>query len=89
MYRGGWVGGGEVGGGGGWASQRQVLTAIRAQTVVMCPQQVTDVCTTHRMDRDGHCQQFDTTPTLVSAHQWPHRPCNAPIVFTMLAKSHL
>ena len=30
--------------------------------------------TTHRMGQDGHCQQFHTTPTLISAPQWPHRP---------------
>ena len=66
-------------GGGGWASRRQVLPAIRALTVVLCPQQVTDMCTTHRMGRDRHYQQFDTTPTLISAPHWPHRPCNAPI----------
>ena len=47
--------------------------------MVLCPQQVTDMCTTHRMGRDGHCQQFDTPSTLISASQWPHRPCNAPI----------
>ena len=35
--------------------------------------------TTHWMGRDGHCQQFETTPTLISAPQWPHRPCNAPM----------
>ena len=35
--------------------------------------------TTHRLGRDGHCQQFHTTPTLISASQWPHRPCNAPM----------
>ena len=35
--------------------------------------------TTHRMGQDGHCQQFHTTPTLISAPQWPHRPCNAPM----------
>ena len=33
--------------------------------------------TTHRMGEDRHCQQFDTTPALISAPQWPHRPCNA------------
>ena len=32
---------------------------------------------THRMDQDGQCQQFDTTSTLISAPQWPHKPCNA------------
>ena len=35
--------------------------------------------TTYWMGQDGHCQQFDTTPTLISAPQWPHRPCNAPM----------
>ena len=81
---GGWVGGREgvgdreeVDSGGGWESQRQALPAIKASTVVPCPQKVTDMCTTHRMCPDEHCQQFDTTPTLVSAPQWPHRPCNA------------
>ena len=33
--------------------------------------------TTHRMGRGGHCQQFDTTSTLISVPQWLHRPCNA------------
>ena len=31
--------------------------------------------TTHWMGRDGQCQKFDTTPTLISAPQWLHRPC--------------
>ena len=35
--------------------------------------------TTHRMGQDGHCQQFHTTLTLISAPQGPHRPCNAPM----------
>ena len=61
-------------------------TAIRAPTVVLCPQQVTDMCTTHRMGRDGHRQQSDTTPTLISVHQWPHRPCNAPIRLYRVSK---
>ena len=74
---GGRVGGGGVGGGGGWASQRWALLAIRPPTVVLYPQQVTDMCTTYRMGQDRYCQQFDTTPTLISAPQWPHRPCNA------------
>ena len=68
-----------MGGGGGWANQRQVLPAIRALMVVLSPQQVTDMHTTHRMGRKGHCQQFDTISTLISAPQWPHKPCNAPM----------
>ena len=75
-----------MGGGGGWASQKWVLPAIRAPTVVLCPQQVTDMYTTHRMGQYRHCQQFDTTPTLISASQWPHRPCNAPIWFYRVSK---
>ena len=35
--------------------------------------------TTHWMGQDGQCQQFNTTPTLISAPQWLHRPCNAPM----------
>ena len=42
--------------------------------------------TTHRMGRDGHCQQFDTTPTLISAPHWPHRPCNAPMQLYRVGK---
>ena len=86
VYRGGLVKGGGVASGGGWASRRWVLFAIRALTVVLCPQQVTDMCTTHRMDQDEHCQQFDTTPTLISAHQWPHRLYNAPIWLYKVSK---
>ena len=53
--------------------------AIRVHRVVLSPQQVTDMYTTHWMGRDGHCQQYDTTPSLISVPQWPHRPCNAPM----------
>ena len=35
--------------------------------------------TTHWIGQDRHCQQFDTTPTLISAPQWSHRHCNAPM----------
>ena len=42
--------------------------------------------TTHRMGQDGCCQQFHTTPTLISAPQWPHRPCNAPMRPYMVGK---
>ena len=38
------------------------------------------------MGRDGHCQQFDTTPTLISAPQWPHKPCDAPIQLYRVSK---
>ena len=68
-----------MGGGGGWASRRWILPAIRVHRVVLSLQYVTDMYTTHRMGQDEHCQQFYTTPTLISAPQWPHRPCNAPM----------
>ena len=42
--------------------------------------------TTHRMDQDGHCQHFDTTPILNNAPQCPHRPCNAPMQLDSVAK---
>ena len=57
-----------------------------ALTVVLCPQQETDMCTTHRMGQDRHCQQFDTTQTLINAPQWPHRPCNASIQLYRVGK---
>ena len=80
------IGGGRVGEGWGgvgrwgWvASRRRAKAAIKVYRVALSHQQVTDMYTTHRMGQDGHCQQFHTTPTLISALQWPHRPCNAPM----------
>ena len=66
-------------GGGGVASRRRAKPAIKVYRVVLSHQYVADMYTTHRMGQDGHCQQFRTTPTLISAPQWPHRPCNAPM----------
>ena len=37
-------------GGGGWASRRRDLPAIRPQTVVLCSQQMTGMYTNHRID---------------------------------------
>ena len=34
--------------------------------------------TNHKIDQDGHWQQSDTQPILISAPQWPNRTCNAP-----------
>ena len=34
--------------------------------------------TNHRIDQDGHWQQLGIQKILISAPQWPHRPCNAP-----------
>ena len=74
----GWVGGGRGHGGGRWESQRQALPAIGPQTVVLCSQQTTGMYTNHKIDQDGHWQQSDTQPILISAPQWPNRTCNAP-----------
>ena len=68
----------EGGGGGGWASQRWALPAIRPQTVVLCSQQMTGMYTNHRIDRDVHWQQSGTQPILIGAPQWPKKTCNAP-----------
>ena len=90
VYR-GWVGGrgvGWEGGGVGWwvASSRQAKTAIRAQIVVLCSQQTTGMYTNHRIDRDGHWQQFGTQPILISAPQWAPWSCNAPTGFYKVGK---
>ena len=34
----------------------------------------------------SHWQQFDTTPILISAPQWLHRPCNVPKWFYWVGK---
>ena len=60
------------------ASPLRAKTTIRAQTVVLCSQQTTGMYTNHRIDRDGHWQQFGTQPILISALQWACWPCNAP-----------
>ena len=73
-----WASGREVVG-GGWASRRWALFAIGPQTVVLCSQQTTGMYTNHRIDQDGHWQQFGTQPILISAPQWPNRTCNAPM----------
>ena len=78
------VGGG--GSGGWWASQRRVLPAIRPQTLVLCPQQTTGMYTNHKIDRDGHWQQFDTQTILISAPQLANRPCNVLTQFYKVSK---
>ena len=35
---------------------------------------------------DGSQQQFDTQSSLISAHQWPHRPCSGPSLFYRVRK---
>ena len=43
--------------------------------------------TIHRIDRDGHWQQFGTQPILISAPQWANRHCNAPTRLYRVRKS--
>ena len=63
------------GGGGGCASQRRSLPAIGPQTSsAVFP----GMYTNHKIYRDGHWQQSDIKPILISAPQWPNRTCNAP-----------
>ena len=42
--------------------------------------------TNHRIDRDGHWQQFGTQPILISAPQWACLPCKAPTQSYMVGK---
>ena len=63
---------------GGQAFRRQAFPFIRPQAIVLCSQQTTGMYTNHRIDGDGHWQQFGTQPILISAPQWVNRPCNAP-----------
>ena len=79
--------------GGGWGGVVGVggkpeagYPAIRAQTVVLCSQQMTGMYTNHRIDRDGHWQQFGIQPILISAPQWACWPCNTPTRFYMVGK---
>ena len=36
--------------------------------------------------RDSRQQQFETPSSLISAHQWPHRPCSGPSWFYRVSK---
>ena len=81
------MGGRGAGGDGGkWASRRLALPAIRPQTVVLCTQQMTGMYTNHRIDQNGHWQQFGTQPILISAPQRVNRSCNAPTRFYRVGK---
>ena len=53
---------------------------------MLCLQQTTGMYTNHRIDRDGHWQQFGTQPILISVPQWASRPCNAPTQFYGVGK---
>ena len=62
------------------------IPAIRPQIVVLCSQWATGMHTNCRTDREGHWQQFGTHSILISAPQWPHRPCNASMQFYRVRK---
>ena len=84
LYR-GWAGGRGVGGrweaeGGQYHPQgdkQQCYVFSRAQKL---PHAVKLV------GRDDHQQQFDIPSSLISAHQWPHRPCSGPSWFYRVGK---
>ena len=54
---------------GGWLIRRWVFPTIRVQTVVMRSQWVTEMYTIHRIEQDGHWQQFGIHLILISALQ--------------------
>ena len=84
VYR-GWVGGGR---GVGWALG--VGGKPKAGNTIHKETNSSAVCSVlHRVNlvgRDGHQQQFDTPGSLISAHQWPHRPCSGPSWFYRVVK---
>ena len=51
-----------------------------------CAQQTTGMYINHRIDRDGHWQQFGTRLILISTPQWANRFCNAPTRFYRFGK---
>ena len=68
------------------ASRRWANSDIKAQTVVLCSQQTIGMYRNHRIDQDGHWQQFGTQQILISAPQWACWPCNAPTWFYTVGK---
>ena len=46
----------------------------------------TETATVNMVGRDGRRQQFDTPCSLISAPQWPHRPCSGPLWFYRIGK---
>ena len=46
----------------------------------------TETATVNLVGRDGYQQQFDTPSSLISAHQWPFRPCSGPSWFYRVSK---
>ena len=53
---------------------------------MLCIQYCTETATVNLVGRDGRQQQFDTPSSLISAHQWPHRPCSGPSWFYRVVK---
>ena len=88
-----YIGGGQAGGGWGgcrgWVGSRKRATpSTRRQTavLVLCLQWDTQTATVNLVGQDSRQQQFDTPGSLISAHQWPHRPCSGPSWFYRVGK---
>ena len=48
-----------------------------------------EAATVNLVGRDSHQEQFDTPSSLISAHQWPHKPCSGPSWFYKVSKRPL
>ena len=46
----------------------------------------TETATVNLVGQESREQQFDTPSSLISAHQWPHRPCSGPSWFYRVGK---
>ena len=88
MYKGmgGWKGGGD--GGGGWETEGGFFLPLghRQWCCVLVGDRDVDI---HRIDRDGHWQQFGTPPTLISVTSGSTGPVIHQCSFIELTKSCL
>ena len=65
------------------------LPAIKPHTVVLCSQWTTGTYTVHRIDQDGHWQQFGAQPILLVLPSSPTGPVMHQCSFTGLVKNCL
>ena len=82
------IGGGRVGGRGAGGKPKAGNTIHKEtnSSAVCSVHDCTETATVNLVERDGHQQQFDTPGSLISAHQWPHRPCSGPSWFYRVVK---
>ena len=86
VNRGWWAEGGGVGVEGGWEAEGGQHHPQGGK------QQCCVLNTGHRnttvnlVGRDSRQQQLDTPSRLISANQWPHRPCSGPLWFYRVDK---